>query len=108
MTYATLESCCEAFRAKVSPYDVQFDKPGHPDEYTIHVDGYGHNTTYIPEHYAGRLQAALGDEWRVENRGSRIEVKCLDPFGSRQDHVILTALDEVFTTLAAESAAADA
>lgn len=50
-----------------------FHTGGHPGEWTINIPGYDHET-HIPAAVNDKLAAALGPDFEVCNRGSRLEV----------------------------------
>lgn len=48
--------------------------PGHDREITVNIDGFDGYHTQIPEDLVALLRQLLPETWKLENRGSRIEI----------------------------------
>ena len=55
---------------------VMWCYPGHDEEITVNFNGYGYgrNEDVIPRSTEERLREELPETWKIENRGSRIEI----------------------------------
>ncbi|OGZ07719.1 MAG: hypothetical protein A3C93_06535 [Candidatus Lloydbacteria bacterium RIFCSPHIGHO2_02_FULL_54_17] len=75
---------------------VIFGAGGHEGEYVLGLENFNHDN-YIPGDIEVQLKEALGTEWRVENRGSRIEINHRREYGKRDDAVVHSALETVLS-----------
>ena len=48
--------------------------PGHDHEITVNIDGYDAFDQHIPDQLVELLRLLLPETWKLENRGSRIEL----------------------------------
>lgn len=64
---------------------VRYNTPGHPTEFTIHLDGYDHDC-YIPNRLADRVQHHVPERWLVSNRGNRLEINSMTFTGAGDEH----------------------
>lgn len=90
----------ESFHMESAPkkelYLVPPGSGGHQYDYQFNIEGYGHDTEYIPESLANELRDALGSEWRVDNRGSRLEISHNTEYAKRDDSHVQEAIARVF------------
>lgn len=61
----------------VNSIRIAYNTAGHPNEFTINLPGYGHDTEYIPRSVDRAVSGRLGAGYCVDNRGSRLEVTSL-------------------------------
>ena len=79
-------------------FSVVLGGPGRVNEYSIRLEGYGHEN-YIPQGVSEQLRAELGDDWLILNRGSRLEVIKRTGVQPKDDELIYRAIELVLTTL---------
>lgn len=77
---------------------IRFGTPGHEGEYVINIDGYNFEK-YIPTMISNSIMQALGKDWEISNRGSRIEISSRKRYGLRDDQQVLTAVKNVLEPL---------
>lgn len=77
---------------------IFFGAGGHESEYVLALEEFNANN-YIPRDIEAALRTALGEEWRVENRGSRIEIHHRRDYGKRDDAVVHGAVADVLRSL---------
>ncbi len=70
---------------------------GHQNDYTFNMEGYGLNN-FIPDELANEVASALGDEWEVVNRGSRLEISHKTEYGKRDDTHVMDAIETAFNS----------
>ena len=92
----------EAYNNGESSYWAGYGRPGHSHEYTVHVIGYNANN-YMPRGFDDPIKKALGDDWGVMNRGSRIEISFLGDedgvgWGEPNDELIEPLLERIFNS----------
>ena len=73
---------------------VEFGVGGHEKEYIVILHDYDLDE-YIPGEVEDEIQSALGQEWRVDNRGTRLEIVNNKKFGARDDAVVVTAVKKI-------------
>ena len=69
---------------------------GHKYDYTLNLEGYGINSDFIPESVASLLSEELGDDWRVDNRGTRLEISNTKEHSKRNDDYVSSVVQRVF------------
>ncbi len=71
--------------------ELTFGLPGHEWEYVFIVD----SDDFLPSDISETLQDALGEDWEVLDRGTRIEIKNKQKLGLRDDEKVKTILEKV-------------
>ena len=70
----------------------------HPGDYALNLEGYGINDAeHVPQSIADALQEKLGDEWRIGNRGTRLEISHVSEFGKRDDLLVMNAVEQILS-----------
>ena len=73
---------------------INFGVGGHEKEYVVVLEDYG-DENYIPSEIEDEIQTALGDEWGVDNRGTRLEIVNKRKFGFQDDSLVVTAVKKL-------------
>lgn len=68
---------------------------GHQMDYTLNVEGFNLNSGFIPESFTEEFRQALGENWDVSNRGSRLEFIRKDSDSIRDDDSLIKAIEKV-------------
>src|SRR5687768_8889232 len=77
---------------------LEYGLGGHEKEYIFSVEE-ATSREFIFDEIERSVQAELGKNWDVANRGTRIEVICKNPFGAREDERVRSAFEKALGQL---------
>ncbi|OHA13832.1 MAG: hypothetical protein A3G49_04455 [Candidatus Sungbacteria bacterium RIFCSPLOWO2_12_FULL_41_11] len=73
---------------------IEFGVSGHEKEYIVVLENYDEKN-YIPSEIEDEIQNALGDDWDVDNRGTRLEIINRKKFGLQDDALVITMVKKI-------------
>lgn len=84
------------FENKKPSARISFGVSGHEKEYIVILEDYDHRK-YIPSEIEDDIQRELGENWRVDNRGTRLEIVNRKKFGLQNDEIVVIGVKKILS-----------